>query len=172
MEFEFGDADVVFDEENLFGAVGEDIEAAVFVPVSGGGAERFVFQDFDGDVAEGLIAEVAGDVGEGGGGEAGFTVLELDGDGRLVLDLVDDLGGAEGDLEVIVAVPVHEGVGVGRNANVEDADGLVFKDEVVMRLGGDFNFRGGRLDGEDREAEEETAVHAGDCSTRVRKGRG
>jgi hypothetical protein len=43
---------------------------------------------------------------------------------------------------------------------------------VVMRLGGDFNFRGGRLDGEDREAEEETAVHAGDCSTRVRKGRG
>ena len=147
LEFEFGDADVVFDKENLFGAVGEDIETAVFVPVSGGVAERFVFEDFDGDVAEGLVREIAGDVGEGGGGEAGFTVLELDGDGRLVLDLVDDLGGAEGDLEVVVAVPVHEGVGVRRDLDVEDADGFVFEGEVVVRLCGDFDLGGNGLRG-------------------------
>jgi hypothetical protein len=35
---------------------------------------------------------------------------------------------------------------------------------VVMRLGNDFNFRGGSLEGENREAEEEAAGHAGDCS--------
>ena len=67
LEIEFGDADAVFDEENLFGAAAEDVEGAVFVPVRGGLAEGFVLEDLDGDVAEGLIAEIARDVGEGGG---------------------------------------------------------------------------------------------------------
>ena len=47
-----------------------------------------------------------------------------------------------------MAVPVHESVGVSGNVDVEDADGFVFKGEMVMRLGGDFNFGGGGLKGE------------------------
>src|SRR5580700_2307534 len=117
LEFEFGDADGVFDEEDLLGASGEEYEGAVFIlvgaligvfmgifigifigvfisvlignPGRGGVAEGFVLKNFDGDVAEGLIAQVAGDVGEGGGREAGFGVLELEGCGRLVFEGVN-----------------------------------------------------------------------------------
>jgi len=52
-----------------------------------------VVEDLDGDVAEGWSVEFAGDVGEGGGGEAGLAVLKLDGNGRLVFDGVDDFRG-------------------------------------------------------------------------------
>src|ERR1700686_2615845 len=70
LEFEFGGADVVFDEKVLFGA-----SAAVFFSFGhwfgvsfgnrfgGGLAERLVFEDFDGDITEGLVAEVADEVG-------------------------------------------------------------------------------------------------------------
>jgi hypothetical protein len=112
-----------------------------------------VVEDLDGDVAEGLVAEIAGDVGEGGGGEAGFSVLKLDGDGRLVFDGVDDFGGAEGDVDVVVAVPVHESFGVGSDLDVEDTDGFVFEGEMVVRLGGDFDFGSGGLQGEQGEAD-------------------
>ena len=124
------------------------MEAAVFIPVSGRVAERFVFEDFDGDVAERLIGGVGDEVGEGGRRETGFAVRELDGDRRLVFDGVDDLGVAEGDVDVVVAVPVHEGVGVRSDVDVEDADGFVFEGEVVVGLGGDFYFGVGGLDGE------------------------
>jgi hypothetical protein len=35
---------------------------------------------------------------------------------------------------------VHQGLGVRGNIDVEDADGFVFEDEVVVGLGGDFDF--------------------------------
>ena len=75
LEFEFGYADAIFDEEDLFGAAIEDREATVFVPMDfaggGGVAQGCVFEEFDGYVAEGLIAEVADVVGEVAGGECG-----------------------------------------------------------------------------------------------------
>jgi len=55
LEFEFGGADAVFYEEDLFGAALEDVEGSVFVPVGGGVAESLVFQDLDGYVAERAI---------------------------------------------------------------------------------------------------------------------
>src|ERR1022692_5203630 len=94
LEFEFGDADSVFDEENLFGAALEDVEGTVFVPLSGGLAEGFVGGDLYGYITERLVRQVARYVGKGGGGEAGFAVLEPDRDGRLVFYGVDYLGGA------------------------------------------------------------------------------
>jgi len=142
LEFEFGGADGVFDEEDLFCAMVEDGEAAVFIPFCGGAAQGRVFENFDGDVAEGLGAEVAHGVGEGGGSEAGVAVGEFDGGGRLVLDRVGDFGVAEIDGEVVVAVPVHLSFGVGVDLDVEDADGFVFEREVMVRLGGDFDFGG------------------------------
>jgi hypothetical protein len=154
LEFEFGGADAVFDEEDFFSPALQDVEAAVFiilagvplgVPLSSGITKRFVLEDFDGDVAEGLIGDVARDVGEGGGGETSFAVLEFDGDGRLVLDGVNDLGGAENDVDVVVTVPVHQGFGVRVDFDVEDADGFVFEGQMVMTFGYDFNFRGGGL---------------------------
>src|SRR5580698_2951103 len=167
LEFEFGDADGVFYEEDLLGASGESFEGAVFIPFVGGGAEVGVVQDLDGYVAERLVGLIAGDVGEGGGGEAGLSVLEFDGDGGLVLDGVDYFGWAQSDVDVVVPVPVHHGVGVGRDIDVEDADVFVFEREVMVGLGSDFDF-GGCLRGEEgcREEEEEgSELHAANCST-------
>ncbi len=39
LEFELGDADAVFDEEDFFSAALQDVEASVFVPVGGRVAE-------------------------------------------------------------------------------------------------------------------------------------
>jgi hypothetical protein len=143
LEFEFGGADSVFDEEDLFGAVVEDGNAAVFVLFGGGLAEGFVFENFDRHVAEGLRAEVAHSVGEGGRGEAGVSVSEFDGGWGLVFDCVGNFGCAQSDRNVVVAVPVHLGFGVGVDLDVEDADGLVFEREVMVGLGGDFDFGSG-----------------------------
>jgi hypothetical protein len=130
LELEFGGADSVFYEEDLLGASGESFEGAVFVPMhlSMGSriAEGVVGYDFYSYVAEGLVALVAGYVGEGAGRETGFAVLELEGYGRFVLHLVDYLGWAQGYEDVVVAVPVHEGFGMGRDFDVVDADVFVF----------------------------------------------
>ena len=83
---------------------------------------------------------VARYVGEGGGGEAGFAVLEFDGYGRLAFYGVDHLGFAEGEVDVVVAVPVHQSFGVSGDFYVEDADGFVFEGQVMVGLGGDFDF--------------------------------
>jgi len=158
LEFEFGGADAIFDEEDLFGAVGKDVEAAVFIPVGGGFAESFVVENFYGDIAEGVVVDVAGDVGEGSGGKVGVAILKFDSDGRLVFDGVDDFDGAEGNVDVVVAVPVHKSVGVRSELDVEDADGFVFESEVMVGLGGDFDFGG--LGGEQGcDEAEEYAFH-------------
>jgi len=68
-----------------------------------------------------------------------FAVLELDGGGRFVFDLVDYFGCAQGYVDVVVTVPVHESVGVGRDFDVVDADVLVFQRQVVVGLGGEFD---------------------------------
>ena len=128
----------------MFCAALEDVEGAVFilagVPFRGGVSEGGVFEDFDGDVAEGAVSKSADVVGERGGGEAGVSVCEFYGDWRLVFDIVGDFGGAEGYGDVVVTVPVGQGFGVGRNFDIEDADGFVFEGEVMVGLGGDFNF--------------------------------
>jgi len=136
LEFVLGDADCVFDEEDLPGAAGKNVEAAFFVPFGGGVTEGFVVQDFDGYVAEGLGGLIVDAVGERGGGKGGLAVLKFDGYGRLIFDRVEDLGGAEGDGDVVVAVPVHQGFRVRWDLDVEDSDGFVFEGEVVVRLGG------------------------------------
>ena len=151
LEFEFGGADAVFDEEDLLGAVGEDGQAAVFifggVPFGGGGAEVGVVEDFDGDVAERIVGDIADEVGEGGGDEADIAVGEFGGDGGLAFHVVFDFGWAQIHGDVVVPVPVHQGFGVGWDFDVKDADGFVFEGEVVVRLGGDFDFGSGGLRG-------------------------
>src|SRR5271156_3024824 len=131
LEFEFSGANAIFDEENLFGASAEDFEAALFlilrVPFGGRLAENIVLKDLDGDVAEGLIRNVSGDVGKCSWGEAGLAVLNLEGDRRLVFDGIDDLGVAESDVDVVVTVPMHESFDVRRHVDVEDANGFVLE---------------------------------------------
>ena len=178
LEFEFGGADAVFDEEDLFGAVGEDFEAAVLifigVPFSSGLAKRFVLKDFRGDVAEGLGADVADEVGEGRGDETDIAVGKFGGGWRLAFYVVLDLGSADADGDVVVAVRVRQSFGVGIDFDVEDADGFVFEDEMMVRLGGDLDFRSGGLGREEGggEDEEYRGFHAANCSRAKARGAG
>jgi hypothetical protein len=145
LKFEFGDADAIFYEEYLLGATIEDIETAVLVPlqvsVSSGVAKGFVFEDLDGYIAEWVIGDIARYVSEGGGGEAGFAVLELDGYGRLVFDGIDDFGVAQGYVDIVVTMPMHQSFGMRGDLNVEDSDRFVCEGQVMTGLGGDFYFR-------------------------------
>jgi hypothetical protein len=166
LEFEFGDADSIFHEEDFAGAAVEDVEAAGCVPFESGVAEFVVLQEFDGDVAEGLGGKIAGNVGETGGEKLGVPVVEVDGNGIFALDGIYYLGGAEDNVDVVVAVAVHESFGVRRDVDIEDADSSVGEDEVVVGLGGDFHFWGG-LGGEKcgQEEEKDGAAHGRDCSS-------
>ena len=166
LEFEFGSADAVFDEENLRGAAG-CVRGGILVPFCGGVAEVGIVENFDGDVAEGIIGNIADEVGEAGGGEAHIAVGEFGGGRRLAFYVVLDFGGAEVDGDVVVTVPVHQSLSIGVDLDVEDADGFVFEGEVVVRLIRDFDFGSGGLGGQQNreQAEEQVAFHAGDCST-------
>jgi hypothetical protein len=119
-----------------------------------------VLQEFDEDDAEGVVGEIARDVSEVAGGEACVSISQLEGDGIFALDRVGDVGGAERDVSVVVAVPVHQRVGVRRDFGVEDADLIVGEDEVVVRLGGDFDFLRRLGEEEKGEKEQQTSFHA------------
>ncbi len=136
LEFEFGDADAVLDEEDLFGAVGENFEAAIFVPMSVGVG----LQEFDGDVAEGFGADVFHEMDEIGWGEAHVAVGKFHGGRRLVFYGVGNLSVTEGDGDVVVTVNMHLGLNVGVDLDIEDAKILVFEGEMVMGFVGDLNF--------------------------------
>jgi len=165
VELKLGDADVVLDEKDLFGAAVEDFEAAILVVVCTRVAEFFVLQEFDDDAAEGLVGEVAGSVREGGGEKAGVAVGQGHGDGIFALYHVYDFGGPQIDIDVVVTVPVHEGFRVRRNFDVEDADVIVGEHQVVMGLGGDFDFGLDGQEGGEGEEDGETA-HGGDFNSR------
>src|SRR5579871_3797753 len=64
LQFKFGDADSIFHPEDFLGTAFEDLEGPFLVPFDGGVAEFFILQDFDGDIAEGLVAAIARDVFE------------------------------------------------------------------------------------------------------------
>src|SRR5580692_8502033 len=109
LQLGLGHADAVLHEDDVLRASGEDVEAAFFVPLcrrrlAGG----FVLQKFDSHVAERGVGQIASDVGEVAGDKTGFTILQVKRDGRLALDVVLGLRGAERDEDVIVVMGVHE----------------------------------------------------------------
>jgi hypothetical protein len=97
------------------------------------------FQEFDGDVVEGDVGFVSGDVGEVAGGVAELAVGHDEMGFGFALDGVDDVGGAERDIEVGDVVLVEESGFVRGDADAENADVVVFEDEVVMGFFGDGN---------------------------------
>jgi len=140
LQLGFGDADAVLNENDVLRASGEDVEAAFFVPlgrrVLAGG---FVLQKFESHVAERSVGQIAGDVGEVASDKARFAILQVKRDGRLALDVVLGLRGAERDVYVVMVMGVHESCVMGWNLYLEHADIFIFEGEVVMRLGGEFD---------------------------------
>ena len=94
-------------------------------------------QELNGDVVEGEVGIIAGDVGEVAGGVAELAVDHDEMSFGFALDGVDDVGGAERDVEVGDVVLMEERGFVGGDRYAEDADVVVFKDQVVVGFLGD-----------------------------------
>jgi hypothetical protein len=134
---DFGGADFVLDEKDF-------LRGARRWRVVGAGGMGGIAEKFDGNVAEGLVGEIAGGVGEASHQEAGISVLQLKLDGRFAGDCVFDFGIAERDENVVVVVAVDERLGVRGDFDSEYSDIFVFENEVVGGFGGDGNFLRGR----------------------------
>ena len=128
-------------------------------------ARFVVLEDFDGEVAVGLI-EIVDEVGEAAGNESSLCLVQPGGDGSFAFDRVYDFRGAEHDVNVVVAMPVHESVSMRDDVDVEGADLGVLEDQVVVRLGGDLKFgRGLRCEDGGDEQEKDAAFHERDSSS-------
>lgn len=91
-------------------------------------------QQFDGDVVEGAAGVGAGDVGEMAGGIAKLTVGHHNAGFGATLNGVHNVGGTEGKIKVRNVVLVEKRGGMRRDAYAEDADVIVFEDEVMAGL--------------------------------------
>ncbi len=127
LEFKFGCAHAILHEQDLLGTVGQDFDAAFFRPVRGCLAQRLVLHQFDGHVAKRLRAHVLHKVRKSRGHEAGIAVGEFDVDSGFVLHRIGHLGCAEGDRDVVVAMPVHQRLRARGNLDVENAHRLVLE---------------------------------------------
>ena len=149
LQFEVGDAHAVFYEQDVAGAAVQDVQASFLIPWGRGRVAGFlVLQEFDDHVAGGPVGQIFAEVGEAAGNEAGFAVLQRELDWRLSGDVVFHLRYSQGHGDVVVAVTVRQGDAMGRDFQIEHADILVFEHQMMMGLGGDIDFGGGGLRGQ------------------------
>ncbi|PYX48438.1 MAG: hypothetical protein DMG79_11765 [Acidobacteria bacterium] len=125
-----------------------------------GVAEFVILQKFDDHAAKGLVGEISHEVRVGRRQEIGLAVDEFHVERSLAFDLIGDVRRSQHHVNIIVAMPVHHGVGVRRDLDVEDADLTVREDLVMVGFGGDLDL-GSRLGREERgqEQEEEDTSH-------------
>lgn len=145
LQFEFGDADAVFDEKNFFGAAIEDGEAAVFlgmgrIPVGGGLAKFFVPRSSIVTLRKGwaerfrkMWAKVPGTKLTSASASARVA-------GSLPLTALTIWATPKHDIDIVMRVPVHQSLGMWGNVDIEDADLIVGQNHLVVRFGGDFDF--------------------------------
>jgi hypothetical protein len=110
-------------------------------------------EELDGDVVEGGVGEVSGDVREVARGVAELAIGQHQVDFRFVLHGVDDVGGAERNIKIRHVVLVEKRGFVGGDAHTEDADVTIFEDEVMVGFLWEGNGGGGL--GVKRECEQE-----------------
>ncbi len=99
------------------------------------------FEQIDGDVAEGGVAQIVRHMREAAAGEVGLAVPQNKMRFRFVEDGVDDVGRAERDEKVIVVVLMELGHVVRRYFDVVNADVFVFDFQMMMRLAGRISVR-------------------------------
>jgi hypothetical protein len=92
------------------------------------------FEQFDGDVVEGAAGVGASDVSEAASGVTDLAVGHHDAGFGFALDGVRDVGRAEADVDVGHVVLMEKRGVVRGDAHAENADIIVLKDEMVMRL--------------------------------------
>jgi len=157
LQLEFGGARAVLYEQDVLGPAVQDVQASFFVPL---GRRRavglFVLQEFDGDVAEGLIGKILRDVGKAAGKDVSFSILQGNRDWRLARDIILHVRGSQRHVDIVVAMAVHERGRVGRHFHLEYADVFIFQCEMMSGLGGNLNLRWS-LGGESKSSQQNDA---------------
>lgn len=89
-----------------------------------------------------------------------FAIGEPEVHRGFALNFVRDVSIAERDVNIVVAMTMHERRSMGRNFNLEDAEVVVFQSQVVRGFRGDFDFsRGLRSQERNQQKEEQEALH-------------
>src|SRR5215472_1419143 len=121
----------VFYKENVLRAPIEHVQAALLVPLGREILPRVcIMKKFHRHIAEGCIAEVAGDVGKIAGSKTGLAVLQLEGGGRLTGNIVFEVSAAQGDKHVVVTMAMHQGSFMGRDLYLERTDVIILEGKM------------------------------------------
>ena len=164
LQLGLGYAHAVLHKHDVLRPAGQDMQAAFFVPLRrrrlvGG----FVLQQFDRYGAEWRACEVARDVGKSALRKTGFAVLHFESDRRLAFNFVRDVGLAERNENVVVAMAMQQGRIVRGDLSQPHPDLLVFEKKMVVGLSGDRDLgcilRGQRDGGEQECGEYQMAFH-------------
>src|SRR6266403_180325 len=157
---DFRHAHSIFHEENFAAAARKSLFATLLRPTRRHLPQFFILHQLNRHVAKGLVRRIPCDVGKVSWHKPGLTVAELEIPRRLTFDVVSDVSIAECDEDVVVAMAMHEGRSMGRDLNLEDANGFVFKEKMVRGFGRDLDFRR-CLGGQERnqQKEEQCALH-------------
>ena len=91
-------------------------------------------EQFDGDVVEGSVGFVAGDMREAAARVADLAVSHDQMSFGFALNGIDDVGGTERNVNVGYIVLMEKRGFVRGDAHAENADVIVFQDEMMMRL--------------------------------------
>ena len=91
-------------------------------------------EQLDGDIVEGAAGVGAGDVGEVAGGVAELAVGHDQMGFGPALDGINDVGGAERNVQVRYIVLMEKRGAMRGDAYAEDANVIIFQDEMMMRL--------------------------------------
>jgi len=94
-------------------------------------------------VAKGLVRKIPGDVSKVPSRKSCVAFREPDFHRWLALDFIRDVSVAEGDVDIIVPMAMHERRSMGCNLNLEDPNKFVLQGDVVRGFRGDFDFTGG-----------------------------
>src|SRR5208282_456255 len=94
-------------------------------------------------VAKRLVRKIPGDVRKIPRRKPRVAVRQLGLDRWLALNFVGEVGIAEGDVHIVVAMAMHQRRGMRRDLDLESAYIFVFDGQVVRRFSGNLNFRRG-----------------------------
>jgi len=103
----------------------------------------FILHQLNGHIAEGLVRQVPGDVGKVPWRKTCVAIREFHFDRRLSLNFLGDVSIPDRDVDIVVAMVVHERRGMGRDLDVECANVIVFDRKVMRGFRGDLDLSRG-----------------------------
>src|SRR5277367_3463782 len=172
IQIHFRYAHSIFHKKNLAAPAWKSLLTAILCPVRWRLPQLFILQQFDRDIAKGMLRKNSDDVSKISRRKARISVAELDIGRRLTFDLIGNMCIADHDINIVMPMAVQKGRSMRRDPDIEDAYIIVLKDEMVRGFSRDLNvnwdLRRQQRSHQKRQQRHRTLhrrFHAGDCST-------